>query len=77
MRGWRAMNFRLYTALMFSASRFIVSFLLLDAHGMLRGGETVGSLRIKGRIHHRQLLIKDLAVLQVLAVEGVTAGKER
>ena len=37
----------------------------------------VGSLRIKERIHHRQLFIKDLAVLQVLAVEGVTAGKQR
>jgi hypothetical protein len=34
-------------------------------------------LPIGERIHHRQLLIKDLAMLQVLAVEGVTAGKQR
>jgi len=31
---------------------------------------------IEERIHHRQLLIEHLAMLQVLAVEGVTAGKQ-
>ena len=38
---------------------------------------SVGSLRIKEGIHDRQLLIKHLAVLQVLAVESVTASNQR
>jgi hypothetical protein len=41
-----------------------------------RDGRRVGSSR-EERIHHRQLLVKDLAVLQVLAIERVTAGKQR
>jgi hypothetical protein len=37
----------------------------------------IGYPRSEERIRHRQLLVKDLTVLQVLAVENVTPSEQR
>ena len=53
-------------------SHFVTTSETLPVHENYRTGRGQAfSLRIKERIYHRQLLIKDLAVLQVLAVESV------